>query len=555
MDNLFELVQRRAEQSAERTAVSKWNPGVGFVETSYGELLRKAKTFAGRLAQLTPPQTMIPMLVGKSADSVACMLAATALGRPFCFVSSKYRGPQIAAVLDAADSPICIADATGLIVLKQAWTDHARIARTTWVVVGRPAPSGLEAQATEALREAANVIALDDADGAAEQPIATVHHSTGNVAAACLFTSGSTGQPKGVLIDATDLMRRVSTEITWFGLTQDDALLSILPFSFDVGLNQLMTALAVGGELVVLDSWLPADILRAAAERRVTGISAVPSIWQDMINSGARFDTSGRHASLRYVTISGGSLSPSALQRLPDIVGAAGVFKTYGQTEAFRATSLRPEEYHEKLHSVGRPFPGVHVYVVRDDGSRCNAGEVGEVVHTGLGVMMGYLGNADGSTKLRENPFRGEDDPSPFAVFTGDMGHLDDDGYLFLKGRRDTMLKVMGNRVYPQEVVNQIVTIPGVRDAVVVGVRQEDGLTRLVAFLTVSRGVDLSAGAVRKMLGARLPAFMIPKEIVFVGQMPRTPSGKVDERRLVDGLVAAGPASKPASLNPPPQSS
>ena len=541
MENLFECVQWHAGAAATKIALSKWSPGHGFVETPYGELFRRAKHFAGLLARLTPPPTMVPMLMGKSADSVACMLAATALRRPFCFVNTKYRGPQIAAVLEAADSPLCVVDGAGLLALKQAWKDQPTIAQTTWVVSGA---------GVDDLRGKADVIVVDDPDRVQEHPVLTAHREDASVAAACLFTSGSTGRPKGVLIDEADLIRRVAAEIAWFDLTADDVLLSILPFSFDVGLNQLMTALAVGGELVILESWLPADILRAAEARKVTGISAVPSIWQDMINAGARFDTATRHAALRYITVSGGSLSRAALQRLPDVVGAAGIFKTYGQTEAFRATSLRPDEYQRKLDSVGKPFPGVHVYVVRDDGTRCDVAEVGEVVHAGLGVMMGYLGDTDGSTKLRPNPFQGKDDSSPVAVFTGDMGYLDNDGFLFLKGRRDSMMKVMGNRVYPQEITNQIVTIPGVQDAVVVGMTQADGQTRLVAFLTASPGVDVSESAVRRTLNAKLPAFMIPKEIVFVGHIPRTPSGKVDERRLVERLTAASPVPEPAAVTP-----
>jgi acyl-coenzyme A synthetase/AMP-(fatty) acid ligase len=112
------------------------------------------------------------------------------------------------------------------------------------------------------------------------------------------------------------------------------------------------------------------------------------------------------------------------------------------------------------------------------------------------------------------------------------------------------MMKVMGNRVYPQEVTNQIVTIPGVLDAVVVGVTRADGQLRLVAFLTAAPGADVSESTVRRMLSAKLPAFMIPKEIVFVGHLPRTPSGKVDERRLVEGLPPAGSPATPAAANP-----
>jgi acyl-CoA synthetase (AMP-forming)/AMP-acid ligase II len=313
-------------------------------------------------------------------------------------------------------------------------------------------------------------------------------------------------------------------------------LLGILPFSFDVGLNQLMTALGVGAELVLLDSWLPADITTVAGGRRVTGVSGVPSIWQDLINSGARFDTNGTHASLRYLTVSGGSLSRDYLRKLSDTARGVAIFKTYGQTEAFRSTSLRPEEYDAKPDSVGKPFPGVRVYIAREDRTRCAPGEVGEVVHSGLGIMMGYLGSAaEGeSRKLAKNPFFGEEDDSPVAVFTGDRGRLDEEGYLYLEGRADSMLKVMGNRVYPHEVANQILAIDGVREAVVVGVTDENGQSRLLAFLAAPREAGLSAGAVKRALNASLPTFMIPKEIVFVDHVPRTPSGKPDQQRLIE---------------------
>jgi len=489
---------------------------------------------------------MVPMLVGKSAEGIAAMLAALATGRPFCFLNTKYRGPQIASVLDASAAQVCVIDAPGLVALKGAWKEHPQIARVTWVILGGRTLTGIYADAASALTEAAHVVLFDADDGACDgETILTSEPVRGAAAGTCLFTSGSTGEPKGVLISTDDLMGRMDAEVAWFGLTPDDRLLSILPFSFDVGLNQLMTALAVGAELVVVDSWLPADILGSVEQRGVTGISGVPSIWQDMINAGVRFDTRGRHASLRYITVSGGSLARPYLEQLPALAAGVQIFKTYGQTEAFRATSLRPEDFYRKTESVGTPFPGVRVYVVREDGTRCAPAEVGEVVHTGLGTMMGYLGGAAGDDgggdgKRRKNPYLGPDDASAFAIFTGDMGYLDDEGYLFLRGRRDNLVKVRGNRVYPEEVTNQIVRIAGVRDATVISVPDGDGQNVLVAFLVPAPGAELAAGAVRRALGATLPGFMIPKEIVIVPQIPRGLSGKPDRGELLKAYPATG---------------
>jgi acyl-CoA synthetase (AMP-forming)/AMP-acid ligase II len=549
MTNLFERVARYAERASAKIAVSRWRPGsTSFVQTSYGELLRKAETLAALLAELTAEQSMVPMLVGKSADGIAAMLGAVATRRPFSFLNTRCRGPQVAAILEATGARACVIDTLGLIALKGSWKEHPQIAKTTWLLVEHHPRLGLYAEAAEALRRVAPVIPLWDKNQPADSGVVRRYSPAPDRIGTCLFTSGSTGKPKGVLVSEADLIHRLEAEILWFRLHEEDVLLSILPFSFDVGLNQLLTALAVGAELVLLDSWLPADVLAATEQRKVTGISAVPSIWQGLLNSGARFDKGGRHASLRYIAISGGSLPRRHLQELAEIAKGVGIFKTYGQTEAFRATSLRPEEYEAKLDSVGKPFPGVRVYVVREDRTRCDAGEIGEVVHTGLGMMMGYLGDTDCDaelkSKLQRNPFYGNDDPSPLAVFTGDMGYLDDRGYLFLKGRRDGMLKVMGNRVYPQEVMNQIVSLPGVREAVVGGVTGTDGLTTVVAHLVVSDGATVLPGTIRKLLSARLPAFMIPKEIVFVDHIPRTLNGKADERRLMEEYAARVPAAK-----------
>ncbi len=531
-DGVVHRVAQHAVSRGSKIAVCEWDRGSP-KETPYSELYREALRFAAFFSQQDPASSIVPLLAGKSAAAIAAMLGAMISGRPFCFLNPKYRGPQVAAVLRATRASVCALDSTGIVSIR-GWVPNLAGQRALkWLWLDDEDPAGIAKQTFAELRSMGSVALHGELEPAPESE--AMFKSPAEIGA-CLFTSGSSGEPKGVLVSTDDLVARTEAEVQWFGLSGSDVLLSILPFSFDVGLNQLLSALYVGAELVVLKSWLPADILAAVQDRSVTGISAVPAIWQDFLRSGLRFDTLGPRASLRYVTVSGGSLPPHVLGKLGGVVGRAGIFKTYGQTEAFRTTSLRPEELDAKPESVGKAFPGVRFYVVNENGSPCRPREVGEIVHTGLGVMRGYLGNrdltAEEKRKLQPNPFRGAEDPSPWAVFTGDLGFVDEDGYLYLKGRRDSMAKIQGNRVYPLEVTAQLLAVPGVDDAVVLGFPRPEGDAVLVAFVVAARGSAPSAGWIRKELNLRLPSYMIPQRTVFVDSIPRTATGKPDENFL-----------------------
>lgn len=531
----FDRVTAQATDSAHNVALSRWVPGKGFTTITYGDLLALAREVI-RVVDTSLPQCQVfPILAGKSFESVATMVAALGSGRSFCFLNPKWRPPQIQFALHQLQASVCFLDSAGLLAFRSITEQDSWVRGVQWIVLEGDEPR-VAKEARTRLAQLASVRSFTDAAGrcfnARESTFAPVF---GDFVGACLFTSGSTGRPKGVLVPAGDLDGRIGAEIEWFELTRDDVLLNVLPFSFDVGLAQIMTGLALGAEVVMLESWLPKDILFAIAERSCTCIAAVPSIWIDFLKHGVEIDASGRHRSLRYVTVSGGSLPTVALGRLADALRGVRIFKTYGQTEAFRSTSLRPEDLWRKPNSVGTPFPGVHVRVVRDDGSPCLPGEVGEVVHCGLGTMLRYLDEAsepEDQRKLRRNQFFGAGDEHPFAVFTGDLGFLDEDGYLFLKGRRDDLVKILGNRVYPSEVVEQIASLEGVDDAVVLPIQGASGEAELVAFV-VTNGAQCEPTQLRKLLGKRLPSYMVPKHIVLVHTIPRGATGKVDARQLL----------------------
>ena len=531
-------LERHAQGNA-RSAITRRKVDGSFEETTHAELAIRARRLAGLFAELTEPGQIIPLCLARSADCVAAMLGALLADRAFCCINPKMRLPQIEHILRQTRAPLAMVDDTGMMALRGEPSPDSPVRAARWLLMGADALGRPAQRLAEQLRASASLEAWDSVGARPWEPDTFCSRPTTPASTAatqglgcCLFTSGSTGTPKGVLIARSDLAARAWAEVEWFSLTGADVLLNILPFSFDVGLNQVLSAVVSGAELVVLESWFVADILKAATQRGVSGISAVPSIWADFVRAGKRFDREGPHRALRYVTVSGGDLSPAQHAQLPAVVQGAQVFKTYGQTEAFRLTSLHPDDYAARPASVGRPFASAQVHIAREDGTRAAPLEHGEVVHTGLGTMLGYLDGQDPEHKLRENPWRSPACPHAAAVFTGDIGYLDEQGFLFLVGRRDDLLKIQGNRVYPGEVRNQIAEQSEVAAVEVVPVRRE-GRVHLAAFIVTRAGEQLDEARFRLQLMQRMPSYMVPDLIAVLPELPRTASGKPDRPSLV----------------------
>jgi acyl-CoA synthetase (AMP-forming)/AMP-acid ligase II/serine acetyltransferase/acyl carrier protein len=504
--DVFEALLAHARSDPNRPAITLFEGPGKYRSHTYLELANRAQDALAKLNAYLPHGAPIMLFSRRTPDSIALILAALGSHRPFSCLNPRWRWPQVKNVLSLAGSKVLLVDEVGMEMVGRA--DKGDMDNVAVVNMGL-------------------LVSELDRDVHREVPLSQVRdvtRSSDSKRPGCyLFTSGSTGTPKGVMIATEDLKRRAQTDVVLFGLGPEDVLLNILPISFDVGLNQILAALLAGCETVICQSFLPADILTIAKERHVTGIPSVPSIWQDFLNTGLRFDCIGEHSHLRFVTISGGDMCPTGLGRMREIVGDARIYKTYGQTEAFRTTTLLPDEFALKRTSVGQPYPGVTVAIMRPDGSLASRNETGELVHAGLGVMAGYLGDPEGTAaKLRACPGI----PEQSVNFSGDQAFMDPDGYLHLLGREDQMLKIKGNRVYPAEVSNLIHESPGVKDAVAVVAKNVRGEQCLVAFI-VPRSADLRA-CIEKALFARLPGYMSPQAVEFVDSIPRTANGKPD---------------------------
>lgn len=530
MNHIFDEFKKGARRAPDKVALWEDRRKGQFRRVTREELLRMSMAFRREFERSTAPDAMIPIYLERTAECVAAILGAIAASRGFVPINRKLRGPQVECIVRLLACPYVLSDAGGLTQLKPSLGPGSSLAAASWRLLSSDGTPKAARELPAALTEELDISSFELRAAAGTRLDTTPGH--GNHPACCLFTSGSTGEPKGVLIEPADLCRRVAAEVDWYRITENDVLLNLLPFSFDVGLNQLLSAIHSGAQLVLLHSWMPVDVRRACQTLGVTGISSVPGLWRDQIDSGIRLSSGAEEASLRYITVSGGGLDPRSLERLPGLVPGAGIYKTYGQTETFRSSSLHPDEYAAKPESVGRAFGSARFHIVDDQMFPCAPFEEGEILHTGLGVMRGYLHGGHSGTKLIENPFVATGDPAKTAVRTGDFGYVDDEGFLFVRGRKDEMIKIQDNRVYPDEIAAQSVRVEGVCSAEVVGFRTPEGTTKLAAFLRLDQDSPLTLAGIRAELRKKLPSYMVPSVIEVCEAYPKTSNGKTDRQGL-----------------------
>ena len=348
--------------------------------------------------------------------------------------------------------------------------------------------------------------------------------------AAILYTSGSTGRPKGVVLSHQNMLAGAKSVATYLRNRADDRLLAVLPFSFDYGLSQLTTAFTVGASVVLMDYLLPRDVIRAVARYQVTGLAAVPPLWNQLAELAWPEEAA---ASLRYITNSGGAMPVATTTQLRAALPETDVYLMYGLTEAFRSTYLDPSQVASRPESMGKAIPNAEIMVVRPDGIECDPDEPGELVHRGALVALGYWGDRE-KTDIRFKPAPGlpEGLPNPeLAVWSGDQVRRDVDGYLYFIGRNDDMIKTSGYRVSPGEIEEVVFDMPDVQQAVAFGAPHPQ-LGSGIVLIVQSDTVGLDVDAILAHCRIHLPMFMLPGHVEIVTTLPRNPNGKIDRKTL-----------------------
>ena len=351
----------------------------------------------------------------------------------------------------------------------------------------------------------------------------------GNDLAAILYTSGSTGKAKGVLLTHAQIIAGTSIVSLYLEITEADRILAILPFSFDAGLNQLMCSFQQGSTLILKTFVFANEIFKTLEKEQVTGLAGVPTFWS-LIAQHIMKSRQPNGSSLRYITNTGGAMPQTVLQDLRKWVPHTKIYLMYGLTEAFRSTYLPPEELDRRPTSIGKAIPNTEILVINDQGQRCKAGEVGELVHRGPTVSLGYWGQPSlTASVLKPHPFLPAELGSNEKVcYSGDLVKTDEEGFLYFVGRRDTMIKSSGFRISPTEVEEILLQNEKVLTAAVIGIPDPVIGQWVKGFVVFKEGEAVQGDELRGWCAKYLPNYMIPKIIEILKEMPKTPNGKID---------------------------
>ncbi|HWK51002.1 MAG TPA: acyl-CoA ligase (AMP-forming), exosortase A system-associated [Steroidobacter sp.] len=515
MNLLHDLFDATAERFPNNEAVRSRGNTI-----TYADLQRRSHSLAGALrSQGVKRGDRVAVYLQNRAIVIETALACSRLGAIFVPVNPLLKARQLEYVLNDAGASALIASQTAAVLVEDSIPRCPTISTVVWCDAARAG--------TDALRYD-QLIA-----GAARVASPAIE----NDPAALLYTSGSTGRPKGVIVSHRNLVAGALTVSSYLKNTSSDRVLVALPLSFDYGLSQVTTAFAVGACAVLTNFSLPAALLQEMVSERITALAGVPTMWMHLATAEW---PAAVVKSLRYITNSGGALPVSVIKNLQSRLPTTQVFCMYGLTEAFRSTYLEPAQLEQHLGSIGKAIPGQEILVLNAEGNECEPGEVGELVHRGSLVTLGYW-NDPQLTQQRFKPLPrrlSQLTRDEIAVWSGDLVKTDAEGFIYFIGRRDNLIKSSGYRISPGEIEEVIAELPMIVESAVVGL-PDDGLGQRVVVAVVvapNAPADISE-RVRQHCRMQLPAYMVPAEVHVMSQLPRNANGKCDRGALAATLV------------------
>lgn len=339
--------------------------------------------------------------------------------------------------------------------------------------------------------------------------------------AALMFTSGSTGEPNAVKVSHRNIMANTASIIQYLGLAPDERMMVLLPFDYCFGLSLLHTHLRVGGALVLHNlSQFAEDVLDVMEEYACTGFAGVPAIYQHFLRRSSMPRRALPH--LRHAQQAGGRLANSFITEFLTALPHVRFYVMYGQTEATsRLSYLPPERLRDKLGSIGQGIPGVKLQVLDPSGCPILPEEIGEIVAEGNNVTLGYWAPDPAKDSFRHG-----------KLYTGDLGTVDSDGFIYLVGRTSDFIKPSGHRISCKEIEDVLAEMADIVEAAVVAVPDQDLGEAVKAYIVTRDGHEFATNQIRDHCRGRLPIYAIPRDIAFLPALPKNGAQKVLKQDL-----------------------
>jgi long-chain acyl-CoA synthetase len=293
------------------------------------------------------------------------------------------------------------------------------------------------------------------------------------------------------------------------------------PMFHGAGFLVALAPVFFGGFVELLPAFNIEQLMRKIEETAATSVYMVPTHFSSLFAIGDRRHAFN-HSSLKCVIVGTAPLSQSMKVKIVEYIGDGKLYERYGSTEASIVTALRPKDQLRKQQCVGLPLPTTHIRILGPDGQELPPGEVGELYSTSNHMFSGYLNMPDAMGKA----MRGE------WFSAGDLGRIDDEGYLYLVDRKNDMIISGGENVYPREVEEVLLAHPAIDQAAVVGLPHEHWGEQVVAYVVVRAGMNVTDDELKAACQTRLSRYKVPKEFRAVRDLPRNRMGKVDRREL-----------------------
>jgi len=516
---------RAAERWPERPALI-----AGTSRVNFAQLAQDADRLAGALAGHGVARgDRVVVFCPSGREAAIATFAVLRLGAVLVSVNAQTKSRKLQHLLQDCTPTCLVADAA----LQRTWLPAlpATGGPRAVVVAGEAPPPAGPLPGVAALVSFADALAASR-DGTALGPQPGIDQDL----AAIIYTSGSTGEPKGVMLSHLNMVSALESVAQYLPLREDDVIASALSLAYSYGLYQLLHAARVGACVLLLPSFaFPKQVVADMIRENATVFPGVPTFFAALgaLQSSGPLDFSR----VRIVTSAAAPLAPKALADARVLFPRASFYCMYGLTECKRVTYLPPEDIDRKTGSVGRGMPNQELFLVDDEGRRLPPGSTGELVVRGTHVMRGYWNKpAETAVRLRPRP-----ETADLALYTGDIFHMDDDGYLFFRARKDDIIKSRGEKISPREIEDVLLEHAAVLEAAVVGVPDDLLGQAIEAFVVLRPQQDIAADALIRHCRALLEPTHLPRKVQIVAELPQTTSGKIDKRALRDGTPSLRP--------------